>query len=97
MVGRYEYINNIIRPTKYSMALNEHKVLATGIKHAVAACIDSGYTVPLEGHDGHIMTLVREFLLMPPDAAQHLIHTGKGIVVDGRNAPALVQDNCRCS
>ena len=78
-------------PSRPVVLLRERRHRLDG--HAVPAGLYTLDAVPLEGHDGHIVALIRELLLVPPDAAQHLVHAGQGRIVDGRHASAFVKDD----
>jgi hypothetical protein len=51
------------------------------------------YTISLKSDDGHIMMLVGMVFLILSDSVDDLIHALDGLFVDGRHAPAFVQDD----
>ena len=68
-------------------------LLLVGAADRQANTLDAADAIALEGHEGRIVPLLGVLLLILPNPAQHLIDALQRFLVDGRHAPALVQND----
>ena len=60
---------------------------------ADTACLHSAHSITFEGDDAHVVFLFRVLFLFATDSAEDFVDAAKCGFVDGRHAPAFVQND----